>query len=284
MTNIKQLVHTTLFFLKTTLFSIHVNPLLLTLIPFSLLCAVTKDLDKAGIMFCMILFTLTGVLLKPLSLDLKQKNGNGTNLNLFYKLLPLEKNTIHISLFLTILIYSLLLYIPFAILLNNSLSLPALDDLTVAYSSESHLSYLSGTYYGPRGLLHHFNENQYPSLLFGILKERSGWQLFPGALFLIPLLGCSGTIFILMSKIFNPKIRKGLFLISILTLSSLITLSVLFMGDLFLPAWSIGEIRITMERIHAEMIISTLLSITAISLISGSIFILKKTNKETSHV
>lgn len=284
MKKIKVLIYTTLFFLKTTLFSIHVNPLLLTLIPFSLLFTFTKDLDKAGILFCMLLFPLTGILLKPLSLSSNRQNGNSTNLNLFYQLLPLEKKMILTSLCMTILIYSFLLYIPFAFLLSNSLTLPRLDDLIVAYSSDSHLTYLSGTYYGPRGLLHYFSDNQYPSLIFGILKEESGWPLFPGALFLVPLTGCISTIFILLLKIFQPKRKKRIITVSTLTLSSLLTLTLLFLGDLFLPAWSIGEIRTSMNNLHGGLFISLLLCMTITSLISGCIFIVRGTIKESSHV
>lgn len=283
MNKISAISHTTLFFIRTTLFSPHVNPLLLTLIPFALVCAVSRNLDKAGILFCMILFTLTGVLLKPLSLAGEDSAENKTKLHLFYKLLPLDKNVIQISLFFAILIYSFFLYSTFSILLFNSLSLPELQDLTMRYCSESHLSYLHGTYYGPRGLLHHFTETQYPSILFGVLKEREGWPLFPGAMILIPATTCSATIFILMKKIFVPPKRVFISSVTLLMTVTQFILTALFMADLFLPAWSTGEIRRTVTE-SAENVFSLLLLITTLSLMSGSLFIVKQVMRKKSYV
>ncbi len=284
MSSLKITLHTTLFFIRTTLFSLHVNPLLLTIIPFILISSFTNDLDKAGILFCMILLSFTGLLLRPFTLTNSVDNDNSTNISLLYKLLPIKRSVIHRSLIFSILFYSILIYTVLGLLLINSLTLPALEDLSVSYNCETHISYLTGSYYGPRGLLHTFAEYRYPSMLFGAVQDHSGWKLFPFALLLLPLFGSCSTIFILLQKIFRPS--QSLFLKSV-TVTTLITMVVLIgfiMGDIFIPAFTIGKFRSNYELFHGEFITTTTLSISICLLLLGNFTLVRNSVKEDTCV
>ncbi len=276
-------LHTTLFFTRTTLFSAHVNPLLLTLIPFAIISSTTNDLDKAGVLFCMIVLSFTGLLLRPINLTHGDNHDTGTNLSLFYKILPIERSVIHKSLVFSVLLYTTLIYTVLTLLLINSLTLPSLDDLSISYNSETHITYLTGSYHGSRGLLHQFAEYRYPSALFGALQDRSGWPMFPFAVLLLPLFGACSTVFVLLQKIFRPSQNPLLKSVTTTTSITMALLILVLMADIFIPAFTIGKIRSSYELLHGELISSIALTISVCILILGNSSLIRNSIQESSN-
>lgn len=252
----RELIHTTLFFIRTTLFSVHVNPLLLLLIPFAILFAITGDLDKTGVFFCMLLFTITGLTLKKIQLHSSSRTSSNTVSTLF-RLLPIETQTTYSSFLLSSFIYSLILNVLFAFLLKSSLSLPDLDALTVAFNPETAISTVSGTYYSARGFLMTHSQYAYPSLIFGTLTSTEGWPSIPGALVILPLFGTAvTTTFLCRKQVVGFKSGKG---ITAFATVLMLILLLFVAGDLFLPSHTIAELRQQMTVLHFPSLFSTLI-------------------------
>ena len=262
------LIYTVIFFLKTTLFNVVVNPLLAIFLPFIIFFVATKDIDNKAILFLMIIFCFTFQFTRSFNLSLQKQYGKKNNVGIFYKLLPVNSTILSKSIILTIFIYSIFIYCLLTFFMYKSNQLPDVDDIVIQFDPNIAVTTFSGTFLDARGFRHHFKIYYFPSLFFGIIRDINSWPVFPGYLFILPLLFIAVTGLFLFIKSFNLSIKPvsipGLCIMY--TIGILIFLFLMVIGDIFFSDKTTAGIRLFMEnrlKFPVTMVVLLIIGIAA---------------------
>jgi hypothetical protein len=244
---VKQFVSITLFFCRTTLFSFWVNPILVVIGPFLFLFYATKDLNKHAALFLMLVVCFTFLFTKPFLYDTETQRDRSLNLGLFFTLVPLSPRRLYSSIILTFFLYSVVAQVVLFFLLYRLSLFPSLDSFQIVYDPVTKIGIYSGTYIDSRGFTQKAWDYIYPSVVFGIVRDRSGWPVFTGFYFLTPLFLIVYTTYLLVNK----KVIKNVSLITlpfdILSHSFFITVAALFFCDIFLTPSQIYHLRTALD-------------------------------------
>ncbi len=197
--SIKRLWYPSVFFLRTVFLDVRVNQTPFAILPFASLFMATGDADIRSILFLMLFFSVTHLFV----LDFKtrhpqQANANAFDLSLYFHLLPTPPRHLKTALLLSALTYCVVVHVVLFSLLLTLNTFPVVDSLRFDYDSVSHVTRIRGVYTGPRGLQHVFVKDAYPSIVFGIVKARTGRPVFPGYTMLLPICFITATFVLLL--------------------------------------------------------------------------------------
>jgi hypothetical protein len=181
------LIYTVIFFLKTTLFNIVVNPTLAIFVPFIIIFVVTKDVDNRALLFLMIVFCFTFQFTRSFNLSLHKQFGNKTDVSIFYRLLPVKNIILSKALIITIIIYAVTINSALIFSMYKSNELPDVQEIVIHYNQETAITSFTGSYLDARGFKRTFTQYYFPSLFFGIVNDINSWQVFPGYVILLPM-------------------------------------------------------------------------------------------------
>jgi hypothetical protein len=242
----RALLHTSLFFLRTTLFDVRINPSLAVLLPF----LVVLRSNKHAALFLMLFYCLTFLFTRPFGADRGARSANTLNMGVFHKLLPVRAGLVPASLALVILFYSVVIQGVLLVCMLKAMDLPHHGEVRVSFDPGSTITTVRGVYRGPRGFERSYVLDLYPSLIFGIVKDGRGYPAVPGFAVLVPLTLISITAFLLVVSKLSVRVlgSPGLIAAYAVALCVVAALLLIVLADTFFPYRRICALRDALDR------------------------------------